>query len=299
MVGGSDPTGHSARRGWPRGARLLAAAVALVLALGAAAVVVTLSDPHRLAVAFSEGRVAAPTVTVAAGPGGLGAADESPAGRPGSRGAADEAAERPADGPALTAPLAGRHRASFDLVDPLTRLHLRVADLGDDLYRVSGPSDAGVRGQPEMLGDLVRLRVTPTDRPGPHAVDVMLNARVTWRLRVSGAVTEQRLDLTGARLAGVEIAGGATRTDLRLPQVAGTLVVRITGGVSRFDILVPDDLPVRVRATAGIGQATLHERRGDAVAAGAVLDAPGWDRSLDRLLVDLVAETTTLTVVGA
>ncbi|MCM0676831.1 hypothetical protein NCC78_19380 [Micromonospora phytophila] len=279
--GSADPE----RPSWPHGARLLVAAALVVLALGAVAVVATLSDPHRLGVAFSGGgRTAGPTVTVAADPGGLGAAAATSA--------------QPANGQVQTAPLAGRRRASFELVDGLTGFDLRVDDLGEELYRIGAPAGSGRRPRPEVLGDRVLLRLEPGDRPGPGTVEVVLNARVTWRLRLAGGVSEQRIDLTGARLAGVELVGGSARTDLRLPRVTGTVTVRLTGGVNRFDLQVPGSPPVRVRVAAGAGAVAIYDQRSDGVAAGSLLGSPGWDRSVDRVYVDLVAGANTVNVAG-
>ncbi|MGN9810491.1 hypothetical protein ACTMSW_14160 [Micromonospora sp. BQ11] len=280
----------AARSAWPYSARLLIAAALVVLALGGVAVVVTLSDPQRLGIAFSGGEPAGPRT----GPVGR------PAAEPGGLGAAAEASAREtAAGGVGTAPLAGRRRATFELVDGLTRLDLRVADLGDELYRIGTPTDGGLRAEAEVRGDVVRLRFAPSGRPGPHSAEVVLSSAVTWRLRLAGGVTEQRLDLTAARLAGVELAGGATRTELRLPEITGTVTVRMTGGMNRFDVVVPGTPPVRVRAAAGAGAVAVHGERTRGVAAGALLGSPGWDRFTDRLYVDLVAGVNTVTVAGA
>lgn len=258
--------------------RLLVAAALVVLALGALAIVATLSDPNRLGLAFSG--TAGPAVPVA---------------EPGGAGAAASAAESGTGG-VLTAPLDGRERATFELADALTRLDLRVDDLGEDLYRITVPADGALVPRPEVRGEQVRLGLTAAGRPGPAAVEVVLNSRVTWRLRLAGGITEQRLDLGAARLAGVDLVGTATRTDLRLPRVTGTLVVRVRGGMNRLDILVPGEPPVRVRAAAGAGSISVRGGRTDGVAAGTLLDDSGWDRAVDRLYVDLVAGANIVTV---
>lgn len=280
-------TGNGPQRpSWPYAGRLLVAAALVVLALGALAIVATVSDPHRLGLPFTAGgRAAGPALPVAE-PGGAGAADAPESGD------GDTASGRDV----LTAARDGRERATFELADGLTRLDLRMADLGDDLYRMVPPDDGALAPRPEVLGDRLRLRLAPTGRPGPAAVEVVLNARVTWRLRLAGAVTEQRLDLSAARLAGVDLVGGATRTDLRLPRIGGTLTVRVTGGVTRLDVLVPGEPAVRVRAAVGAGSIAVGDERTDRVGAGTVLGTAGWDRAVDRLYVDLVAGADVVTV---
>ncbi|MGB2569981.1 hypothetical protein ACPFP2_16230 [Micromonospora citrea] len=276
-VGGEPADEPPYRSPWPSAARLLAAAAIVVLALGALAVTVTLANPDRLGVAFSGGRPTAPTLAPAA---------------PGRGGTARAAAAEQA----LTAPLAGRRRATFELADGLTSFRLRTEDLGDDLYQVSSPADSGVQPRPEVLGERVQLRLVKSGRAGRGAVDVVLNSRVAWRLRLVGGVSEHLLDLTSARLSGVEVIGGAARIDLRLPEIRGALTVRMTGGVNQFVVHAPGRPPVRVRAAAGAGGVTVYDDRRDGVGPGEMVSSPNWDRSVDRVYVDLVAGAHTVTV---
>ncbi|MGN9919301.1 hypothetical protein [Micromonospora palomenae] len=282
VTGGPPPDGPS----WPRGARLLTAAAIVVLALGALAVTVTLANPDRLGVAFSGGRGAAPSVTVAAEPGGAGAVEAAQAAEE-AQAAAEES---------LTAPVAGRRRATFELVDGVSAFRLRTAELGDELYRISSPGDSGVVPRPEVLGDRVRLRLTASGRSGAGSVDVVLNSRLVWRLRLVGGVSAHQLDLGEARLAGVDLVGGASRIDLSLPPTVGTLTVRMTGGVSQFTLRAPGAPPVRVRAASGAGGVTVYDDRHDGLAVGETVSSPNWDRSVDRIYVDLVGGANRLTI---
>ncbi|MBQ1041243.1 MULTISPECIES: hypothetical protein [unclassified Micromonospora] len=272
MTASEDDPGR-ARPRWSGAARLLAAAAALVVVLGGVAVAVTLSNPGRLGVVFSGGAPASPATDA----GGVGAAEAAGA-------------------QTLAAPRAGRQRAEFELTDGLTRFALRTADLGDDLYRIDVPEDAGVTPRPLMVGDRVRLRIEENGRRGPAAVDVVLNSRVTWRLRLVGGVSEQRLDLGEARLAGIDMVGGASRTRLLLPRLNGSLTVRMTGGVSELTVTVPGGPPVRVRVAAGAGSLTVYEKRHGGIAAGDLVSSPGWDRAADRLYLDLAAGANAVSV---
>ncbi|MEU6023785.1 hypothetical protein [Micromonospora sp. NPDC047134] len=263
-----SPTGG---RSFSAGARLLAAAAVLVLGCGATAVVVILSDPHRLGRVFT-GEGPQPQIT-AESSGGLG-------------GAARAAAETPQE--VRTAPLAGRERATFELIDGVTRFELRLADLGEQLYRISSPADSDARPRPEVAADRLRLRLEQVG-DGPGEVEVLLNARVSWDLRITGGTTQRRLDLTAGRVSGLEFAGGATRTELRLPRTRGGMVVRVTGGVNVLDVTVAGGAPVRVRAAAGAGDVRVYDEQHGGVPAGTVLGSPAWDRSVDRIFLDLVA----------
>ncbi len=320
------PSGAAAPRRWSTGARLLVAAAAVVLLLGAAAVAMIVADPDRLGVTYSG-------QSDGARPDGVGQSDgvrpdgagQSDGGRPdgvwpggggppagvadpdaagGRRGGAGAAAEQ-----LLTAPLAGRQNGLFVLADGLSSFELRVAELGDDLYRISIPAGSGVAGRPAVLGETVRLDLVESGTRGPRAVRVLLNERVAWRLHLVGGVSSQALDLTRARLVGVELAGGSSRTEILLPPIsaanltgptsdnpASILTVRLTGGTSQLDVRVPGETPVRVRAGAGAGSVVVRDERWDGVAAGSVLGTPGWDRSAERLYLDLVAGANSVVV---
>lgn len=212
----------------------------------------------------------------------------------------------------MTAPLAGRQEGTFVLADGLSSFELRVAELGDDLYRISTPAGSGVAGRPAVRGETVRLDLVESGTRGPGAVRVLLNERVAWRLHLVGGVSSQALDLTRARLLGVELAGGSSRTEILLPpitparpgdptgpradQPASILTVRLTGGTSQLDVRVPGETPVRVRAGAGAGSVVVRDARWDGVAAGSLLGTPGWDRSAERLYLDLVAGANSVLV---
>jgi len=283
------------------------AAAAVVLLLGVAAVGVIIADPDRLGMTYSGQPDGTRPDGARPGDGGRpgGVADPDAGGdRRGGAGAADEQL--------LTAPLAGRRNGTFVLADGLSSFELRVAELGDDLYRISTPAGSGVAGRPAVQGETVRLDLVESGTRGPRTVRVLLNERVAWRLHLVGGVSSQVLDLTRARLLGVELAGGSSRTEILLPpiisggsgnpagshsdQPASMLTVRLTGGTSQLDVRVPGETPVRVRAGAGAGSVVVRDARWDGVAAGSVLGTPGWDRSAERLYLDLVAGANSVLV---
>ena len=197
------------------------------------------------------------------------------------------------------APLDDRSEATFELVTGVTDADVRVADLGADLYRIGTPTDGGLLPRPEHRDGRVLLHLAASGRNGPNAVQVLLNERVTWQVVVTGGASGLTLDLAGARLAGVELTGGADRIDLRLPRPTGTLLVRMSGGVDRFTVRTPQDVPARVRVAAGAGSVRLHgEPTRTGVAAGEVLARSGWDGATDRLDLDLAAGAGTVVVTG-
>ncbi|MFI6783399.1 hypothetical protein [Micromonospora sp. NPDC050276] len=318
-----EPSGAVAPRRWSTGARLLVAAAAVVLLLGTAAVAVIVADPDRLGMTYAgqpDGARADGTRADDVRPGSRPEGGTDPGAAGGRRGGAGAAAAQ-----VLTAPLAGRQQGTFVLADGLSSFELRVAELGGDLYRISTPAGSAVSGRPAVRGETVRLDLVESGTRGPRTVRVLLNERVAWRLHLVGGVSSQVMDLRRARLLAVELAGGSSRTEILLPPItapasgdtasgdtasgdtasgdtapgntsggnpggtASPLTVRLTGGTSQLDVRLLGETPVRVRVGAGAGSVVVRDDRWDGVAAGSVLGTPGWDRSAERLYLDLVA----------
>ncbi|MDG4838959.1 hypothetical protein O7631_20780 [Micromonospora sp. WMMD967] len=311
-----EPAGDDVPLRWSTGSRLLVAAAAVVLLLGAAAVAVVVAAPGRLGTIHAGGSDGSrpdgtrPDGTRPDGtrPDGVGRAGgvvdpDAADGRPGGS-ATDERL--------LTAPLADRRKGTFVLADGVSSFDLRVAELGNDLYRISSPADSSVVGRPTVSGETVRLELAESGERGDRAVRVLLNERVAWRLHLVGGVSRQVLDLSRGRLLGVELVGGSAHTEILLPPItaertggasgagspegATILTVRLIGGTSQLDIRLAGETPVRVRVGAGAGSVALGTDRWDGVGAGAVLGTPGWDRATERLYLDLVAGANRVTV---
>ncbi|MBQ1013841.1 hypothetical protein KBX53_23420, partial [Micromonospora sp. M51] len=220
---GPEPSGATAPERWSTGARLLVAAAVVVLLLGAAAVAVIVADPGRLGMTYSsqpdgtrpDGTRPDGTRPDGTRPDGTGHDGTRPGGdgRPGDGADPDASDGRRGGGGAaaeqlLTAPVAGWRKGTFVLADGLTSFELRVTELGEDLYRISVPAGSGLAGRPTVRGETARLDLVESGTRGPRAVRVLLNERVAWRLHLVGGVSSQVLDLSRARLLGVDLAGG-------------------------------------------------------------------------------------------
>jgi hypothetical protein len=210
--------------------------------------------------------------------------------------AASSATAAPTASPAAPAPTVdGRTQAAFDLVDGIAAVRLRTADLGAELYRITTPP--GSRLQPRVVDQDGRLQLH-LDNAGnaPGSVDIVLSQRVRWSLRVGGGVDLSTIDLSGARLAAVDLAGNATRIDLTLPKPDGTLTVRMNGGVNAFTVRSAGQIPVRVRVGSGAGEVILDGETHSGVAAGALFTPGRWANAVDRIDLDAAAGMSALTV---
>ena len=191
-----------------------------------------------------------------------------------------------------TAGLAGRTEAGFDLLDGAGKVSLHAADLGGDLYRISTPQGGPAVPRVEEQGGRVQLRLGHQ----ADAVDIALSTRVRWDLRVAGGADSSTIDLTGARVGGVDLTGGATRINLTLPRPDGTLTVLMSGGVNLFDVRSAGGVPVRVRVGSGAARVTLDGEQHQGVAAGSLFTPLLWAEAVNRVDVDATAGMATLTV---
>jgi hypothetical protein len=195
-----------------------------------------------------------------------------------------------------SAPVDGRRKAGFELVSDTAAIDLRAAELGDDLYRITTPKGSSVVPRAQLGAKGVQLFLDDNGQRGDAAVTVLLNADVRWSMRITGGVRAGVFDLGAAKVDEVDFAGGAARIDLTLPRPAGTLPVRLSGGVNRFEVSTDQGVPVRVRTRRGAGQVKLDGRTDDGVARGASFLSPDWNGSRNRIDLDAVAGVGTLRV---
>jgi len=176
----------------------------------------------------------------------------------------------------VTAPLDNRTAASFEMLAGVNTVHLSIGELGDELYRISTPADAGIKPSPVIHNDDVQLQVTPDGDGTGGEIEVVLAAKVNWQLRFSGSAQEQVLNLSGGQVSGVEMVAGTRHAELDLGKPSGTVPVKITGAVDQLVLRSPDGCPMRISLGGGVktavaGSRTLHDMR-----AGSTLTPKGW-----------------------
>jgi hypothetical protein len=198
----------------------------------------------------------------------------------------------------VTAPLSNRTKAAFELLAGADVVHLSIKDLGDDLYRISTPDDAGIRPSPQVRDDDVKLQVAGEATDGRGQIDVVLAAKVQWSLRFSGYAQEQRLDLSGGRVSGLEMVAGTGKATVTLARASGTVPVKINGAVNELVLRSPSDSPVRVRVDGGAKTVVAGSRALQDVAAGSTLTPRNW-ATRNRYDVAVGARITSLTVANA
>jgi hypothetical protein len=192
----------------------------------------------------------------------------------------------------ITAPLGASTEQRIEVTGAATLLQVRSADLGGVLYSVAS-LDGGTLPTVENTPGGPRITLAPT---GTVRTEVLVNSAVRWTIRLAGGSTELGVDLRGGGLAGLELAGGATRAALDLPDPAGTAALRVTGAVSDLQIRTSPGVPVRLRLAKGAATATVDGTNRGRVKSGTTLTSRGWRSAANRYDIRTSARVGTVLV---
>ncbi len=105
-----------------------------------------------------------------------------------------------------------------------------------------------------------------------------LNTSIPWHVRVHGGTAHTSFDLSGLTLYALELGGGVSQVEVLLPTPAGTVPVRVAGGVHHLTVLRPAGVAARVRVGHGarrLTSTTSTSARSGAAPAGTALTTTG------------------------
>lgn len=134
---------------------------------------------------------------------------------------------------------------------------------------------------------------------GPAQVDIVLSSRVGWAISFDAGASQERVDLTGARLRSLIFAAGSSSISAVLPAPSGDVPVRMQGGASSFLVQTPAGVPCRVSFAGGAGSASLDGVVRSGVAAGTVIASQNWDTATNRYTIDNTAGVSAFDLEGA
>ncbi|WP_250035778.1 hypothetical protein [Paractinoplanes maris] len=195
----------------------------------------------------------------------------------------------------VSAPLDNRSQAAFEMLAATNRVNLSIGELGDDLFRISTPEDAGFLPSPTLRNDDVKLQVTKDGDGTGGVIDVVLAAKVRWSVRLSGYAEENILDLSGGQVSGVEMVGGMRTGQLTLARPDGTVPIKVNGAVEKLVVRSPAGSPVRVKVGGGAKTVVAGTRTLRDVVPGSTLTPKNWAVA-NRYDVGAGAPITALTV---
>jgi hypothetical protein len=152
--------------------------------------------------------------------------------------------------------------------------HLRIGVDGSmqDLYR------ARFEGKvPDIRvdGGTVTVKYRPSLHP-THG-EITLSGRVPWVINARMGMSDVMADLQQLELTGLEISGGASRLEIRLPRPKAAVRVRIGAGASNLELIRPAGVPVRVRIRGGASKLAIDEVRVGAAGGKTDWRSPDYD----------------------
>lgn len=171
-----------------------------------------------------------------------------------------------------------------------SHLTLRVDGSMDDLYR------ARFEGKvPEIRADggTVTVRYRMSLRP-PRG-EIILSGKVPWSIRARMGMSHVVAELEDLRLTDLEISGGSSHLEMRLPRPTESVRVRIGGGARDVELIRPAGVPVRVHIGSGVSKLEVDDFR---LGAGGKTDwrSPDYEGADGRYEIEIGAGASAVKV---
>jgi hypothetical protein len=103
-------------------------------------------------------------------------------------------------------------------------------------------------------------------------------------------------DLEDLELRDLEIAGGSSRLEIRLPRPDTSIPVRIGGGASNVEMIRPAGVPVRVRIGGGASKLAIDDFSVGSAGGKTDWKSPDYDSAEQRYDIEIGAGASKLTV---
>jgi hypothetical protein len=183
----------------------------------------------------------------------------------------------------LAAPLGLVEEGHLVFARGASRLTIGVDGTMEDLFR------ARFDGKPPEFrtdGGIVTVKYRPSFHP-PRG-ELTLSGRVPWAIDARWGMSNVVADLAELELTQLDISGGASGVEVRLPRPKASIAIRIGGGASDVELIRPADVPVRVQVGAGTSNLVID---GIAVEHGMRTDrkTPGYDVTTARYDIEIGA----------
>ena len=129
-----------------------------------------------------------------------------------------------------------------------------------------------------------------------HSSNIVLNAGLPWAISFRGAMWQMTADLRGLRLESLEVTGGASHVEVWLPEVEGTVPIRLAGGASSILLHRPAGTAMRAEVTGGASQLVFDDQRLGAIGGRNVLASPGFEEATGRYEVRFSGGASQITI---
>ncbi|MCY1141174.1 hypothetical protein OWR29_24510 [Actinoplanes sp. Pm04-4] len=186
---------------------------------------------------------------------------------------------------------------TFVLASDVTELNVKLGrPTGNGVAWVGSPGGSGVKPDASLDGTSLKLTAEQIRDEGSGEVDVVLDERITWTVRMDGGVKRGSFAMAGGKVRDFYFEGGADRLDLTLPRQERQIEIRMAGGVHRWTIGTEGEFPVKVKIRKGAGSVELNGERDRGVDKGSTLRSRGSDEKSGGLRIEAVAGIGSLSV---
>lgn len=143
-------------------------------------------------------------------------------------------------------------------------------------------------------GGVVTVKYRPSFHPPTG--EITLSGRVPWAIRAHWGMSDVTADLEGLELRDLEISGGSSRLEIRLPRPGTSIPLRIGGGASNVEMIRPAGVPVRVRIGGGASKLVIDDFAVDSAGGGTDWRSPDYDAAEQRYDIEIGAGASNVTV---
>jgi hypothetical protein len=191
----------------------------------------------------------------------------------------------------LAAPLGSVAMGRLVFVRGAAHLTIGVDASMEDLYRARFE---GKVPEVRVNGGTVAVKYRPSLHPTRGKIT--LSGRLPWAINVAMGMSDVMADLQDLELTGLEISGGASRLEIRLPHPKAAVRVRIGGGTSNVELIRPPGVPVRVRIGGGASKLAIDDFRVGAAGGKTNWRSPDYDLVEGRYDIEIGAGASKVTV---
>jgi hypothetical protein len=161
----------------------------------------------------------------------------------------------------------------------------------EDLYR------ARFEGKvPDVRVDGGTVAVTYRMSIRPTRGEIILSGRVPWVIEGAFGMSDVVADLEDLDLRSLEISGGASAIEVRLPRPKEPTRVRIGGGASNVELIRPTGVPVRVLIGSGVSDLAIDDFRVGSAGGKTDWRSPDYDQVEGRYDVEIGAGASKVTI---
>ena len=126
--------------------------------------------------------------------------------------------------------------------------------------------------------------------------EVELNASIPWDIELSGGASRLTADLRGLRLGSLSVDGGASRLEVVLPALSGTVSVVIVGGASNVAIRRPEGVAARLRVDGGATNLAFDDRHIGVAGGELDLQSGDYDAATDHYDIAITGGANSLSI---